>query len=385
MWVLLNNFQLFIFIGMWQVSWPDFSNTVLKELKRIALGEFFDDIDFGRDASESLGMDPGEKDEEPTGKDRLGSDSIIDNLGISLVLITVGIFFLFISVCFCDLIANKYKISDKNRGRVTKCKQRVMFNPLLRFSLLNTLKWNLLSLASFTIRVGTIPDTVFGVFIFIAMLCLPFFYARILYKAKDRLRKEKNRKKIGTLYDGLRTHILPKIGKERIRNPVWWFPVAFMLRRTAFIMVTVLLFDYPALQFIVHQIISLFYIRYLSTSNLFESKLRRWIEIVSEFICLLCALFMQQFLLKLNKEAEESVENAFILALSLCTFFNVIFVATMCKRTRRDAKLALAKKKYQEVMEKRREAHQAKEKIKKELADKAMADAEQNSRVMFAQ
>ena len=253
MWVLLNNIQLFIFIGMWQVSWPDFSNTVLLELKRIALGEFFDDLKFGREASKSFGMDPGEKkDEEPTGKDRLGSKSIIDNLGISLVLITIGILFLFLSVSICSLIANKFKISDKNRGRCLKLKQRVMFNPLLRFSLMNSLKWNLLSFASFTIRIGTIPDTVFGVFIFIGMLCLPFFYGWILYRAKDRLRKEKNRKKIGTLYDGLRTHTLPRLSQERIRNPVWWFPVAFMLRRTAFIMVTVLLFDYPALQFSVH-------------------------------------------------------------------------------------------------------------------------------------
>ena len=73
---------------------------------------------------------------------------------------------------------------------------------------------------------------------------------------------------------------------------------------------------------------------------------------------------MQQFLLKLNKEAEESVEHAFVLALSLCVLFNVLFVATMCKRTRRDAKHALAKKKYFEKMEELRlakvEAHKEK-------------------------
>ena len=53
-------------------------NFVLYELKRVALGEFMDDIDIGDTINEALGMPPSELTpaEEQVGEERLGTGSV---------------------------------------------------------------------------------------------------------------------------------------------------------------------------------------------------------------------------------------------------------------------------------------------------------------------
>ena len=56
MWVLLNNLQFFIFVGWWQINYSTNTQTIFKEFTRIALGQYFDDLEFGKKASESFGL-----------------------------------------------------------------------------------------------------------------------------------------------------------------------------------------------------------------------------------------------------------------------------------------------------------------------------------------
>ena len=51
--------------------------------------------------------------------------------------------------------------------------------------------------------------------------------------------------RIGTLYDG------KNVEADR-KHKVWSYPLVYFYRRTLFILGTVLLFDYPAQQMIVH-------------------------------------------------------------------------------------------------------------------------------------
>ena len=48
MWVLIMTLQFFVFIARWQIKYPHRLRFLLHEFRRIALGEFMDDLDFGK-------------------------------------------------------------------------------------------------------------------------------------------------------------------------------------------------------------------------------------------------------------------------------------------------------------------------------------------------
>lgn len=159
--------------------------------------------------------------------------------------------------------------------------------------MLNTLKWNLLTLTAFTALKGSTTEIVFGVLLYIVLNLLPFFYLWLLYKQQAKLSEEKTIKTIGTLYDGLQIKRLPFAGHEGMINDVWFYPAVFMIRRSLFILITVVLFDYPFLQMPINQALSLAYIRYLCKWNLFESRSRFYVEVASEFIGILACVCLQ--------------------------------------------------------------------------------------------
>ena len=79
------------------------------------------------------------------------------------------------------------RLSKKAKERVKWLKQKVFFNPLIRYSLLNTLKWNLVALTAFTTLKGSTIELVIGVLLYIALNCLPFSYLWLLYKNQAKL------------------------------------------------------------------------------------------------------------------------------------------------------------------------------------------------------
>ena len=143
--------------------------------------------------------------------------------------------------------SESFKLSTKAKERIEWLKQKVFYNPLIRFSMLNTLKWNLIALTAFTTLKGSTVEIIFGVLLYIALNLLPFFYLWLLYKQQAKLSTEKTIKTIGTLYDGLRIEKLSAAGHEGMINDVWFYPAVFMIRRSLFILITVVFFDYPFL------------------------------------------------------------------------------------------------------------------------------------------
>ena len=61
MWILINALQLIVFMGIWQILYPDFLQVVLAELRRVSWGEYFDDLEIGRRTSELLWDSPDEQ------------------------------------------------------------------------------------------------------------------------------------------------------------------------------------------------------------------------------------------------------------------------------------------------------------------------------------
>ena len=145
-------------------------------------------------------------------------------------------------------------------------------------------------MVGFTKLRGTPAEVAIAVLLYIAFNMLPFFYMWLLHKLRAELHEPKMVKKIGTLYDGLRTEALPVQDSED--QKVWLFPGVFMIRRSLFIIIHIALFDYPYFQMPAHQFLSFIYVHYLCHGHLFENKLRLWVEVSSEFICIVACVFL---------------------------------------------------------------------------------------------
>ena len=58
MWPLFNAVQFLVYIALWQVNLTDNLRIVMKELKRIFLGEFFDDLQISDKIVRFFGGEP---------------------------------------------------------------------------------------------------------------------------------------------------------------------------------------------------------------------------------------------------------------------------------------------------------------------------------------
>ena len=54
MWILINAVQILVFLGIWQILYPDFIKVVLSELRRVSWGEYLDDLEIGRRMNDSV-------------------------------------------------------------------------------------------------------------------------------------------------------------------------------------------------------------------------------------------------------------------------------------------------------------------------------------------
>ena len=117
----------------------------------------------------------------------MGVDSILGNIGITIILAIIVLILLILVIYLLNKCKNKKKLSQKSRDRITSLTEKVFFNPLIRFSLLNTLKWNSVFLAGFTKLKGTPTEVAISVLLYLAINALPFFYMWILYKLREEL------------------------------------------------------------------------------------------------------------------------------------------------------------------------------------------------------
>jgi len=112
-----------------------------------------------------------------------------------------------------------------------------------------------------------------------------------------------------------------------------------MLRRTAFIAVTVFMFEYPVLQMIVHQLLTMATLVYLCHGNIFESQLRKCIEIFSEAMLLLSSIVLQNLMRRdFTDEAMDFGEKLFIELLVMLLLTNIGFMIATVITNKKEAK-----------------------------------------------
>ena len=318
------------------------------------MGEFMDEIDIGT----AIGVEFLEKKEnEPTeviGDDRLGNPNPIKNLGTTFLLLT-GVFVgLIIIVLVIICVARRIRLSDKNKERCAMLKGKIFYNALIRYTLLNALKLNLMAMLPLNSNDedADFVKKLVPILLLIILVQLPFIYVCCLEKRKSELDQPMVSNSIGNLYQGLNLEQLEEKDEEKKSKSVWHYTFVFLVRRQLFIVLTVFVFEHPNMQMIGHIILTMINSAYLvADPAMFEEKNRKRIEVLNDLVLLLLSLFMQQNLTKPEPDAKEVLGDVTLGVLGLLFIFNVTYIGTMIWNSIRASKRTKMIQKCKEAFE----------------------------------
>ena len=219
-----------------------------------------EDLEFGDKISSALGFESTSSsaiDEAVNDEERLGTqNSIFSNFGVTFVIGSAILAFIVLVVVLIIIGGRKCHCSQKNQARVKSIKQKIFFNPIIRYLLLNALKLNFVSLVVFkSTKERTLKEISVSVVTFAVVNISPIIFLYVLRKNRDHLNEEDKVKSFGSLYLGKNI--------QRPTHKVHRYPLAFFWRRIAFISATVFLLDYPLLQIVTNHVLTLATLIYL--------------------------------------------------------------------------------------------------------------------------
>ena len=140
LWNFMNLLQFLIFMLMWQIKLPEMAKITIKELRSIAFLEFIPVELILKPIKSYLGLNKEEDEEEDSkdscvssdsGIDRLGSPSLMENMGVMFL---IGALLIVILVLFCLLrvVTKRCKCAQKATQAI---KKKLFYNSFLRFVL----------------------------------------------------------------------------------------------------------------------------------------------------------------------------------------------------------------------------------------------------------
>ena len=101
----------------------------------------------------------------------------------------------------------------------------------------------------------------------------------------------------------------------------------FFYRRLFFICASVYLFEKPAMQMIVHQLLTLATLVYLvMDKKMYQQVDLAIIEITTEFLLLLTSILFQEFLRARNSEQRTKIGLVVLIVISLMILVNVVYI-----------------------------------------------------------
>ena len=335
-WILVDTLQFFAFMSAWQIAYEPVTRAILRELRRVVLAEYMDDLEIGKKFLEWLGINPAEEVVgERSGSSRLGTNSLYENFGATIMVIIL--LFMLLILIVVGFVKCARRLSMKCRERITDCKRRIFFNPLIRFTYLNSLKFNIVAMGTISGLNEGPSEIIQAVLILLTFNLLPILYSCILKKKPEMLQEEEFKEIVGTLYSGMAIPEFEFSILGRDKPLTWMKPAIFMFKRTLFAISTVALFDYPALQMIATQVQVMAYIIFITRDNLFGSKLMQAVEIFTEMLFMMALLLLQQFMRDLPSQSPAQVRNFFIAVLVLLIAGNVAYAITVYKINKKEA------------------------------------------------
>ena len=103
-------------------------------------------------------------------------------------------------------LRKRIKLSERTKAAIMKVKEKVFYNPLIRYLLLNALKLYFSAFVVFRKPIGGVWNIFMGLVIMISMTILPVFFFFVLRKNRDHLEQDEQKKVYGTLYTGKNVH-----------------------------------------------------------------------------------------------------------------------------------------------------------------------------------
>ena len=220
----------------------------------------------------------------------------IENLGTAFVLIHIYLILALISALLLKLKCSQ-NIVRKTCKKIT---DNLFHSTSLRFFYEGYLEIGI-ALSISIIRMEWNSDlgpaviycNIFTIVLAAVMIALPVFIAVCYFTNIERLDDEKFASKYGTLYDGM------KLNEDKLRQHTRkvsiWFPLAFVLRRIAFIMIAFCLSTWPVFQLIAMILITTAMIFYLMWFKPFEDNFFNHIEVMNEVTAMLLLYIMFSF------------------------------------------------------------------------------------------
>ena len=190
---------------------------------------------------------------------RLGSEDFLGNLGptfLLMALLVIVVITLSVILFYC---ARRQQLTSKIKSRIMDLKQKVFFNPLIRFVYLNYLKLNMGAMVGIFSAKATYKDILPSCAVIIVLNLIPIIFAYVLHKKRLNLAEESVVKSIGTIYQGQKVDSLEK---PKVKQRNWIYPLVFCSRRTLFIWVCTGLFYHVNMQMVVHQLLTMLTIVY---------------------------------------------------------------------------------------------------------------------------
>ena len=195
------------------------------------------------------------------------------------------------------------------------------------YSVALTFKYSKFNASAF----GSATDYILAIILFTAIVSMPLFMVIFYFKHYALWEDEEFEKKYGAPLDGLK--------KNQKSSLI--YPVYFMIRRAMFCLVTLLLYRYVILQLILHYILTMISIVYLTTfmphQDLIEYRLELMNECFTVLIIDLCFLFTD---LDSDRSRQYNWGFVLIVAILICVGVHVVF---LFKKTIKDLILKFRK------------------------------------------
>lgn len=256
------------------------------------------------------------------------------------------------TVLILYLVCRRANCGEKHKERIQKLKQMIFFNPFIKYSFVNSLKFNMTAVLVFnSFGSKSAGQCTVAVLTFLLFVSLPFLYARLLFKNHDKLDQADFQNKFGTMFKDK--------GKAKREKKVvtWSAPIFFFLRRTCFILASVLLMERPAMQMIIHQGLTLVAIVYLIHQQ-FNDGIMKGVEIASEGLLLLVSACIQQCMrVELSEDVVDNANTAVMWAIYTLIGVNVCFmIFSAVKNCKAKRHLKQLEKQRQENIKKAQQA-----------------------------
>ena len=186
---MLNTCQFIIYIGMWQINYSDGLSIFFSTLRKIAFGEFLDDLKISQSLSNAFGFDVEMKDptENKVGKERLGEKDIASNLGATLICASILSAIVIAILLILVLIRRKVILSEKNEKRYKAVRNFFLYNPIIRYLMLCALKFYMTAFVMLQAYDNESSVITQSLLILLLMIALPIFLSVVLYRKQYQL------------------------------------------------------------------------------------------------------------------------------------------------------------------------------------------------------